>query len=53
VQTGLRAVMVTVAMTQSFEDVSAALSSVWYQDFVAKGEVSGVMITGGSGLFII
>ena len=31
------------------EYVSAALSSVKYRDFIAKGENGGVMITGGSG----
>ncbi|KAF8228557.1 hypothetical protein L208DRAFT_1403694 [Tricholoma matsutake] len=31
------------------EYVSAALASVRYRDFVAKGEASGVLITGGSG----
>jgi hypothetical protein len=47
--------MLTIVTTQSkFEEyVSAALSSVQYQDFMAKGEVNGVMITGGSGSFII
>jgi len=31
------------------EYVSAALASVRYRDFVAKGEINGVLITGGSG----
>jgi hypothetical protein len=35
--------------TKFEEYVSAALASVRYRDFVAKGEVNGVMITGGSG----
>ncbi|KAF5377978.1 hypothetical protein D9615_006666 [Tricholomella constricta] len=35
--------------TKFEEYVSAALSTVKYQDFVSKGEGSGVMITGGSG----
>jgi hypothetical protein len=33
------------------EYISAALASVRYRDFVAKGEASGVLITGGSGGF--
>jgi len=37
--------------TKFEEYVSAALASVRYRDFVAKGEVNGVMITGGSGTF--
>jgi molybdopterin biosynthesis enzyme MoaB len=32
------------------EYVSAALASVRYRDFVAKGEASGVLITGGTGM---
>ncbi|KAG5638741.1 hypothetical protein H0H81_010551 [Sphagnurus paluster] len=35
--------------TKFEEYVSAALSTVKYQDFLAKGEGSGVIITGGSG----
>ncbi|KAF8073978.1 transport protein Avl9-domain-containing protein [Lyophyllum atratum] len=35
--------------TKFEEYMSAALSTVKYQDFVSKGEGSGVMITGGSG----
>ncbi|KAG5645998.1 hypothetical protein DXG03_004600 [Asterophora parasitica] len=35
--------------TKFEEYVAAALSTVKYQDFVAKSEGSGVMITGGSG----
>ncbi|KAF8895583.1 transport protein Avl9-domain-containing protein [Infundibulicybe gibba] len=35
--------------TKFEEYISAALASVRYRDFVAKGENSGVMITGGSG----
>ncbi|GLB38658.1 putative transport protein Avl9 [Lyophyllum shimeji] len=35
--------------TKFEEYMSAALSTVKYQDFVAKGEGSGVLITGGSG----
>ncbi|KAF9465242.1 transport protein Avl9-domain-containing protein [Collybia nuda] len=35
--------------TKFEEYVSAALASVKYRDFVAKGEGSGVLITGGSG----
>lgn len=31
------------------EYISAALSAVRYRDFIAKGEGSGVVITGGSG----
>jgi hypothetical protein len=38
--------------TKFEEYVSAALASVRYRDFVAKGEVNGVMITGGSGAFL-
>jgi hypothetical protein len=33
------------------EYISAALASVRYRDFLAKGEGSGVIITGGSGSF--
>ncbi|KAF8182306.1 transport protein Avl9-domain-containing protein [Pholiota molesta] len=37
-------------LRSKFEEyVQAALSSVKYRDFVAKGESSGVLITGGSG----
>lgn len=32
------------------EYISAALSSVKYRDFIAKGEGNGVLITGGAGL---
>jgi hypothetical protein len=34
------------------EYISAALASVKYGDFLAKGESSGVLITPGSGLFL-
>jgi hypothetical protein len=37
--------------TKFEEYISAALASVRYRDFMAKGEVNGVLITGGSGLF--
>ena len=30
------------------EYITAALSAVRYQDFIAKGDQSGVVITGGS-----
>ena len=41
-------------LRSKFEEyVSAALASVRYRDFVAKGEVNGVMITGGSGTFLV
>jgi hypothetical protein len=37
-------------MAMKFEEyISAALSSVKYGDFLAKGESSGVLITPGSG----
>lgn len=39
-------------MFQKFEEyISAALASVKYADFMAKGEGSGVLITPGSGRF--
>src|ERR1700691_5916045 len=40
-------------LRSKFEEyVFAALASVRYRDFVAKGEVNGVLITGGSGSFL-
>jgi hypothetical protein len=39
--------------TKFEEYVSAALASVRYRDFVAKGEVNGILITGGSGPFLL